>query len=96
MKLEPRQMLQIKSYFTRRKMLNLVIIDQIASHIDILRGYQFYIQAFKSQMCFELKSTKDPEVLCSTRTKSKRNSSRLDIHREAKNWNLSLENVAKS
>ena len=96
MKLEPRQMLQIKSYFTRRKMLNLVIIDQIASHIDILRGYQFCIQAFKSQMCFELKSTKDPEVLCSTRTKSKRNSSRLDIHREAKNWDLSLENVAKS
>ena len=39
-------------------------------------------------------STRDPKVLCSTRIKSKRNSSRLHMHREAKNCDLSLENVA--
>ena len=57
----------------------------ISFHIDILRRpYQFSIQAFKSQMCFEQKSTRDPKVFCSTRTKSKRNSSRLDMHRGPK------------
>ena len=40
-------------------------------------------------------STRDPKVLCSTRIKSKRNSSRLHMHREAKNCDLSLENVAE-
>ena len=47
-------------------------------------------------MCFEQKSTRDPKVLCSTRINSKRNSSRLDMHRKVKNCNLSLENVANS
>ena len=64
----------------------------ILFHVDILRGYQFGIQAFKSQMCFE--QTIDPKVLCSIRIKSKINSSRQDMHREAKNCDLSLENVA--
>ena len=63
-------------------------------HIDILRGYQFSIQAFKSQMCFEQKSARVPKVLCSSRIKSKRNSLRLNILLEAKNFDLSLENIA--
>ena len=41
-------------------------------HIDVLRGYQFSIQALKSQTCFEQKSTRDPKVLCSTRIKNTR------------------------
>ena len=44
-------------------------------------------------MCFEQKSTTDPKVLCRTGIKSKRNSSRLDMHRETKNCDLLLENV---
>ena len=40
-------------------------------------------------MCFEQMSTRDPKVLCSTRIKSSRNSSRLDMHREVKNCDLS-------
>ena len=42
-------------------------------------------------MCIEQKSNWDPIVLCSTRTKSKRNSSRLDMHREAKNCNWAVQ-----
>ena len=45
-------------------------------------------------MCFTQKSSSDGKVLCNTRLKSKRNSSRLDIHREAKHCDLSLENAA--
>ena len=45
-------------------------------------------------MCFTQKSSSDGKVLCNTRLKSKRNSSRLDIYREAKHCDLSLENAA--
>ena len=45
-------------------------------------------------MCFEQNSTRHPKVLFSSRIKSKRNSSRLDRHREATNCDLSLQNVA--
>ena len=65
--------------------------SSISLHIDILRWYQFSIQVFKSQMCFKQKTTRDPKVLCSTRIKSKRNSSTLvDMHRsrEAKYFDL--------
>ena len=78
-------MLQIKSYFKRRKMVQ--SSSSILFHTDILR-------AFKSQTCFEQKSTRDPRLLYCTRIKSKRNSLRLDMHQEAKNCDLSLGNVA--
>ena len=52
------------------------------------------IQGLKKQMCFEQKSTRDPKVMCSTRIISKSNCSRLDMHREGKNCDLSVENVA--
>ena len=89
-------MLQIKSYFNEERWCNHQAL-RILFHIDILnilRGYQLSNQAFKSQMCFEQKSTRDPKVFCSARIKSKRNRSRLDMHREATNCDLSLENVA--
>ena len=43
-------------------------------------------------MFFEQMSTRDPKVLHNARIKTKRKSSRLDMHREAKNSDLSLEN----
>ena len=52
------------------------------------------IWAFNGQVCFEQRSIADPKVLCSTKLKSKRNSSRLVMHREAKYCGLSVENVA--
>ena len=60
------------------------MVQSSSSILFHIQGYQFSIQAFKSQMCFEQKSSRDPKVLCSSRIKSEKQ----------KNCDLSLENVA--
>ena len=57
MKLKLGQMLQIKSYFKRKERSCSHHRAYSVLHINILRGYRFSIQAFKSQMCFNQKST---------------------------------------
>ena len=57
MKLNLRGVLQIKSYFKRSHHALSILF-----HIDILRGYQFGNQAFKSKACFEQGSSRDPKV----------------------------------
>ena len=89
-------MFQIKSYFKRRNM-SVKSSSSMLFHIDILKWYQFSIQALKSQICFKQKSTRDPKVLCCNRIISKRNSSRVDMHREANNcmWPLTRKHCRR-
>ena len=79
-------MLQIKSYFKR-------IEERWCSHHQVNCSMLLYLEDIM-QFSGIQKNTKDPKVICSTRIIRKRNSSRLDMHREAKNCDLSLENVA--
>ena len=56
-KLKLGQMLQIKSYFKRKERSCSHHRAYSVLHINILRGYPFSIQALKSQMCYNQKST---------------------------------------
>ena len=83
MKLKLGQMLQIKSHLNEER-----------CRCNHHRAYWSTICSMMTTPASVFVNARDPKILCSTRIKSKRNSSRLHMHREAKNCDLSLENVA--